>query len=47
MWASSGGEPSLRNGRMTSNQKGAIQPVDVADGFVRLVINDKKSCMST
>lgn len=46
MWGASGGLPSLSNGQMTSNQKWAIQPIDGADGFVRLVSKDDGWCLS-
>ncbi|MFI6055582.1 hydrogenase expression protein [Streptomyces violascens] len=46
MWGAVGGEPSLTNGQMTSNQKWSIQPIDGADGFVRLVSKDDGWCLS-
>lgn len=46
MWGASGGKPSLTNGQMTSNQKWSIQPIDGADGFVRLVSKDGGWCLS-
>ncbi|MFI6683097.1 hypothetical protein [Streptomyces sp. NPDC050485] len=46
MWGASGGTPSLSDGSMTSNQKWAIQPIDGADGFVRLVSRDVVWCLS-
>ncbi|MFE9123752.1 RICIN domain-containing protein, partial [Streptomyces sp. NPDC007172] len=46
MWGAVGREPSLTNGQMTSNQKWSIQPIDGADGFVRLISKDGGWCMS-
>ncbi|MFE9122235.1 RICIN domain-containing protein, partial [Streptomyces sp. NPDC007172] len=46
MWEPSGGKPSLTNGQMASSQKWSIEPIDGADGFVRLVSEDDQSCMS-
>ncbi|WP_425579309.1 RICIN domain-containing protein, partial [Streptomyces hundungensis] len=46
MWEPSGGESSLTDGQMASSQKWSIQPIDGADGFVRLVSKDNKWCMS-
>ncbi|MCX5384792.1 hydrogenase expression protein [Streptomyces sp. NBC_00083] len=46
MWGAVGGDPSLTNGQMTSNQKWAIQPIEGAEGFVKLVSKDDKWCLS-
>ncbi|MFF4181848.1 hydrogenase expression protein [Streptomyces sp. NPDC001691] len=46
MWGASGGEASLSNGSMTANQKWSIQPINGADGFVRLVSRDDNWCLS-
>ncbi|MEU3502974.1 hydrolase [Streptomyces hundungensis] len=46
MWGASGGKASLTTGQMTSNQKWSIQPIEGADGFVRLVSKDGGWCLS-
>ncbi|MET9359813.1 hydrolase [Streptomyces sp. NPDC006632] len=46
MWGASGGDASLTNGQMTSNQKWAIEPIEGADGFVRLISKDGGWCLS-
>ncbi|MFG2720428.1 hypothetical protein ACGFW5_19340 [Streptomyces sp. NPDC048416] len=46
MWGAVGREASLTNGQMTSNQKWSIQPIDGAEGFVKLVSKDDGWCLS-
>ncbi|MGA5830830.1 hydrogenase expression protein [Streptomyces xanthochromogenes] len=46
MWGAVGREASLTNGQMTKNQKWSIQPIEGADGFVRLISKDDGWCMS-
>ncbi|MER0446798.1 hypothetical protein ABR738_19905 [Streptomyces sp. Edi4] len=46
LWGASGGKPSLTTGQMTSNQKWAIEPIEGADGFVRIISKDGGWCMS-